>query len=204
VAESNPKHSRRLGIFGGGFDPVHRGHLLLASELKQLARIDHLLVIPTHRPPHKPTGFVASFEDRFEMTRIAFEHFVNCTVTNIEQTLAGPGYSLDLVMQIKKAYSADEFCLCLGADQYRDLPQWHEPAQLAREVTFCVGQRPGECAEEVKLPFEATVKIYNTSLLDISASRIRALVKQGVSESELATLVPNSVAQYIFAHGLYR
>ncbi len=204
MAESNPKHSRRLGIFGGGFDPVHRGHLLIASELQQLAHLDHLLVIPTVRPPHKPSGFVASFDDRFQMAELAFEDFVCCTVTNIEQSLPGIGYSLDLVTMIKKNFSADEYCLCLGADQYRDLPQWHEPAQLAREVTFCVGQRPGESAEEVELPFEATVEIYDTSLLDISASRIRAMVKQGVLESELASLVPNSVAQYIFAHGLYR
>lgn len=204
MAESSPKHSRRLGIFGGGFDPVHRGHLLLASELQQLAHLDHLLVIPTVRPPHKPSGFIASFDDRFQMAELAFEEFVSCTVTDIEKSLPGQSYSLDLVKMIKQKYSADEYYLCIGADQYLELPQWHKPAQLAKEVIFCVGQRPGEEMDVVTLPFEATVEVYETALLDISASRIRAMVKQGGSESELATLVPNSVAHYIFAHGLYR
>lgn len=204
MAENSPSRYRRLGIFGGGFDPVHRGHLLLVSELRDLAHLDHILIVPTNRPPHKPHGFIAGFDARVEMTRLAFTGIEKCEVTEIEQEIDGPCYSLDVVRSIKKHYLADDYCLCLGADQFLDLPRWHRPEELSREVTFCVGQRPGENLTQVSFPFPVKAQIHSTSLLDISASQIRRLLKAGLSESDLAQLVPESVARYIVDHGLYQ
>lgn len=204
MPESNNRYYRRLGIFGGGFDPVHLGHIQIASELSISAEFELLLVVPGLRPPHKPKGYVAPFSDRLKMAQLAFASHSNTIVSEIEATLTGPGYSLSLVREIKRQFKAEMYCLCLGADQFRDLPNWHHPEQLAREVVFCVGNRPGESLDSLTMPFPVQVEKYATSLNPVSASSIRKRVSEGISESELADLVPPAVAAYIVRHALYR
>jgi nicotinate-nucleotide adenylyltransferase len=121
----------RVGVFGGTFDPVHYGHLILAEQCREQGRLDEILFVPAPRPPHKPRP-CARFEQRVEMLALALAGNAAFRIEEVEKERDGPSYTVDTLVELRKRRPNDELLLLVGADTIRDLPQW-SPAFLSWE-----------------------------------------------------------------------
>ncbi len=199
----------RLGIFGGSFDPVHLGHLLLAKCCAEQAAMDEVWFVPTARQPLKPAGPQASNPDRLAMLQYACEHQKNYTISTIELDRGGLSYSVDTLEAIQADQPDAELFFLMGADSLTDLPKWHRPADLCHLATPLVVHR----AETPEPDFDSLGSLLSADRLDqirqqqiempptpISSSQIRSLIASG---GDWQDLVPAGVADYIEKHQLY-
>jgi nicotinate-nucleotide adenylyltransferase len=188
----------KIGIFGGTFDPVHRGHLQLAQSARTQFSLDKVVFVPAYQPPHKQNiPGLTSAQDRYEMVRLAIEGDPFMEVSNCELKRKGMSYTFDTVRELEKQYPGAEFFLILGKDSFEGVDAWHRAAELKKAVRFLVARRgPGE----IRTPQGVRVDEISMPLCPISASGIREGIKQGADVDD--ALVPK-VLQYIRAHGLY-
>lgn len=191
-------------LFGGAFDPVHRGHLKLTSDMRRARDAAGVLYLPVYRHPLKSSGCEAEFEHRAEMLRLAIAHEEATDVSTIESELPETNYTLDTVRVLKQRHPNCQFSFLIGADNLPILHTWHKSRELLAEITLLVGSRPDhEPTIDSSLPREAIV-VVPTSLLDISSTQIREAVRFGAGAAELSALVPDAVAEYILDHRLYQ
>jgi nicotinate-nucleotide adenylyltransferase len=195
---------RRIGLFGGSFDPVHRGHLALAEAALEGVALDQILWIPAGHPWQKSRR-LAPAEDRASMIEIAIAHEPRFRLERIELNRAGPSYTLDTVTELQAAASMlrAEWFLLIGQDQYARLSTWHGWRKLVQRVTFAVAARDGQ----VPTPDPQLAALTHRQLVipmpavDVSSTTLRARAAAGQS---LAGMVPSAVEGYIASHGLYR
>lgn len=191
-------------VFGGTFDPVHRGHLQLVHDMKQQSDACGVIVAPTNVPPHRlQNSLVASFEARTAMLRLATQQLTYIFLSTIEAELAVPNYTINLLRKLKRRYSSCQFSLLMGADQLKLFTEWHQWEQILSEVKLLVGSRPSHSPEvPSEIPADR-IDILQTSLLDISSTDVRDKVSSGCALDDLACLVPDKVAEYIVKEKLY-
>jgi len=201
----------RAGIFGGSFDPIHVGHLILAERARAERALDRVLFIPAGRPPHKPRQPLAPARDRLEMVRLAVRGNPAFEPSSIELDRDGPSYTLLTVRELRAQIgSADELFLVLGADSVRDIPNWWRASELVREVDIIAFDRPACTVEQA---VDGLVKHFGRTwadrvlelkvdapLLGISATEIRERLARGRS---IRYMVPEAVRAYIMERGLY-
>ena len=207
-------------VFGGTFNPIHYGHLLLADEVRELLHLDRVLFIPAAVPPHKAATHVAPAVDRYEMVRLAIVDRPAFVVSDIELTRPGPSYTVDTLAAL--ARPRQELFLVVGSETFLDLLSWRAPRRIAELARLVVIPRAGsafdtESAAALKVlreigeerfahvgggavPAEGVLVAHVTSL-PISASDLRARVRDGRS---LAFRLPDPVIAYIEERGLYR
>lgn len=191
---------KRIGLFGGSFDPPHRAHVALAaSALAQLA-LAEVRWIPAGRPWQK-TRTITPAQHREAMVRLAIDGEPRFVLDRIELDRAGPSYTLDTVRALQARESGAEWVLLIGADQYAGLHTWQDWRELLARVTLAVANRPGPHppphAEVLRHPH----RVVPLAMLDISSTEIRARVARGLPIDDL---VPPAVARYIDRHTLYR
>lgn len=203
----------RYGIYGGSFDPIHLGHLLLAESCLGQASLDRIVFVPTGVSPHR-TGkdvFHASAEDRFEMVESAITGCDEFLVSRFEIERSEPSYTIDTLQYFKKTFSLVEpdLFLILGADMFNDLPNWRSPESVCTLATPLVASRPGSPEPYFQglsgiVPVEKILEIQSLAVrmpqVDLSSTRIRQAVAKGES---IRFQVPRSVQAYIETHGLY-
>jgi nicotinate-nucleotide adenylyltransferase len=197
------KAARRVGLFGGSFDPVHRAHLALAHRALTELQLDELRWVPAGKPWQKTRAMTAAAH-REAMLRLAIAGEPRFRLEDCELKRPGPSYTLDTVRQLQAALPGAQWFLLIGQDQWRNLQTWHGFEELLQRVTLAVAPRPG--AEEAAEAADARVRAAPTRTLllppmAISATDIRARVAAGL---EIGTLVPPPVALYIRQQGLYR
>jgi nicotinate-nucleotide adenylyltransferase len=190
--------SKRIGILGGAFDPIHYGHLLLASEATHQLKLNLAVFVPTFISAHKNKRIRTPFTDRFAMVAAAVADVRSFVVSDIESGLSGRSYTVNTLKELRKHYRKDEFFFLIGADNVEQLRTWHKPEELTQLATLAVASRPGYSP---KLPDLPNVVTFEMPLLEISASDIRSRVKQGIP---IAYMVPPVVEKYIKKRGLYR
>ena len=138
----------RIGIFGGTFNPPHKGHKRMALEMMRAASLDKILIIPTFTPPHKTAPELAGTEDRMKMCELLFSE--DCfEVSGIEIRREGKSYTVDTVSELKKLYPDDELFLIIGSDMLLTFHEWRKPFEILSMVTLCVATRENEIAPEV-------------------------------------------------------
>jgi nicotinate-nucleotide adenylyltransferase len=193
---------RRVGLFGGSFDPVHEAHLALARSALQALALDEVWFIPAGLAWQKG-GSAASGADRAAMVALAIAGEPRFKLERCELERAGPSYTFDTVQQLSAREPATQWWLILGQDQLAGLPTWHRWCELAASVKFAIAARAGAVvrAPEELRALNVVVSEVPLPPLPISASDIRARVAAG---REIASLVPAPVAGYIAEHGLYR
>jgi nicotinate-nucleotide adenylyltransferase len=199
----------RLGVFGGTFDPVHLGHLILAEQCREQGGLERVLFIPAARPPHKHTQPLTSFTQRVEMLQLAVAGQPAFRIEELEKDRPGPSYTVDTLEELRRRQPDAEFWLVLGADTLQDLPQWYEPARIAKLAGFLVAGRPGAriaSAPELEqtlglLAGTLRLQVVDMPLLEISGRDVRRRV--GVGRS-IRYMVPRAVEAYIADKGLYR
>jgi nicotinate-nucleotide adenylyltransferase len=192
------KHRRlRLGIYGGTFDPVHNGHLLLARDALEQAPLDALLFVPCGQSPFKARKAYATDAQRLAMLRLAIKGESRFWLSRCELNRSGPSYTIDTVIEIQEAFPHAELFWLLGADQLGGLDKWHRSKELRRLVKFLLLHR-GETA--FKDRSGTVLSLPQPRRIDISATEIRHRVK---SRLPIDHLVPHPVAAYIKRHRLY-
>jgi nicotinate-nucleotide adenylyltransferase len=196
--------SRRIGIMGGTFDPVHHGHLVAAEEARWQFRLDQVLFIPTGRPWQKPVG-VSPAEDRYLMTVIATASNPAFAVSRLEVDTPGPTYTVDTLRRLRAELPEGTRLLFIGGtDLLRQLLTWKEPEQVLELAELIAATRPDFDVDDVlkKVPAAAgRVHRMEIPALAISSSDIRARVARG---APIEYLVPEGVARYIEKRALYR
>src|SRR5882762_9450434 len=128
----------RIGVFGGTFDPVHLGHLILAEQCREQATLDQLLFVPALLPPHKRQQPLTSFAQRVEMLALAISGHAAFRVDELEKERTGPSYTVDTLTQLQQQRPGDEFCFIIGSDSLHDLHLWYQPRRIIELATLLV------------------------------------------------------------------
>jgi len=193
---------RRIGVFGGTFDPPHLGHLVLAEWAWARLRRDRVLLVPAGAPPHKLGRRLSEPAHRLAMTRLAVRGNPALAVADLEARRAGPSFTVDTLGTLRARYPGARLFLLMGADSLADFPTWREPERIARLATLVVAARPRPgAARRARLPRGARVVHLDNPLVDISSSALRARAR---ARRPLRYLVPDAVAAYIERQRLYR
>lgn len=200
----------RIGLFGGSFDPIHRGHLLLAECCWRQARLDRVEFVPTAQQPLKPRGPVAGETERAAMLRLAIADRPEFVLSMIEIERGGVSYTVDTLRTLRAQQPDAEFFFLMGADSLTDFPTWREPTAICELATPLVVRRAGSPPPDFDslAPFVSVTRLeairqqeVEMPATPISSSNIRRLV---ADRGEWQSLVPASVAAYIKTRGLYR
>lgn len=195
---SNEEKSMRLGIFGGSFDPVHLGHLLVAEAAREELKLDRLIFVPASQSPFKPDRKPTPAAERLRLLRLALAGKEWCEVDAQEIKRGGISYTIDTVRELAERIPEAKLYYLIGGDHVAQLPKWREASALARSVTFVVVPRPGQVEAPFPVPFQG--QMLKGFPLGISSSEIRARVKSGMT---IESLVPPSVAEAIRNNRLY-
>ena len=189
----------RFGLFGGSFNPVHLGHLLVARAACEELALDRLFFIPAAQSPFKPGTEPASPALRLRMLRRALAGQRDYEVDEQELQRGGVSYSIDTARAYAEKFPNAELFYLIGADHVPTLPKWREAEALAALVQFVVIPRPGEIPAALPAPFR--IQILGGWPLKLSSSQVRARVREGRS---IEHLLPKGVGEVIREAGLYR
>jgi nicotinate-nucleotide adenylyltransferase len=219
----------KLGLFGGSFNPIHNGHLIIARAVCDKLRLDRVLFIPAGDPPHKQDGSLAPAKDRYEMVRLGITGIPIFDLSDIEIRRTGKSYTIDTIRALQQQYGpATELSFIIGLDAFLDFHNWKSPMELLRACRFVIVPRPGQSFLSLenmpllpKLDRHALIRLDTGELplLDltipscpgiiclpippcsISASEIRERIRHG---NRAANMLPASVESYILHHRLYQ
>jgi nicotinate-nucleotide adenylyltransferase len=181
-----------IGILGGTFDPVHNAHLAMAQAALRHLRLGEVRFVPTG-PTRYRTPAIAPAEDRVAMLRLALAGEPRFSIDEREMRAGASGYTVDTLKALRAELGEAELFLLMGADQFEKLATWHRPEEVKRLARIAVFVRPG-------IDLKEDVKLVPMKPMDVSASKVRALAKDG---KDLAALVPPVVANYIRVRRLY-
>jgi len=204
------RRSMRIGIFGGTFDPIHFGHLLLAESCREQLRLDEVWFVPAAIPPHKREQHLSTPAARTEMLKLAIGGNEAFRVSEIELLREGVSFTVDTVAEIKRQRPEAELFLLVGADTLHDLPNWREPARVCMLAVPAAVCRPGspdptyEALGELVSPERlAEIRSQRVEMppIGISSRELRRRASEGLS---LRYQTPRAVEKYIETHSLYR
>ena len=188
----------RIGVLGGTFDPIHNGHMTVALSVKEQLGLDGVLLVPANDPWHKKT--VATPQQRLTMARLAATGMPGIDVSDVDIVRGGQTFTIDTLADLRKLQPLALFSFVLGADAFAGLSSWHRADELLADVSFIIVTRPGAPVPQLS---EGThdLNLIEIPSVDVSSSLCRE--KAGREES-LRGLVPDAVADYIAAEGIYR
>jgi len=198
--------AKRIGLFGGTFDPIHYGHVRAVRALRRAARLDEVWVIPVRIPPHRASPPAASAAERLQMVRLALQGSRGVRACGVEVERPGPSYTVRTVRQLQRQYPAVSLVLLLGADAALPIRTWHRFRELLRRIDVVVFPRRSAPA----VSFDALVRrgfvperlqIVRIEAPAIAARTVRAQLRAGGS---VRGLIPPRVEAYIRRRNLYR
>lgn len=194
----------RLGIYGGAFDPVHLGHLLLAEQAREQCQLDEIWFVPTRRPPHKDFELTEG-RHRVEMLKFALAGHRQFVVKTLELEREEVSWTVDTLTRIQQQQPEASLFFLMGADSLHDLPTWREPERIARLATIVAVNRGTQACEQYLKPLAPNianrVRFVTMPGVALSATDIRQRVKHRQS---IRYMVPRAVEEYIAQQGLYR
>ena len=196
---------KRVGLFGGAFDPPHRTHVALAEAAVRQLQLDLLHIVPTGQAWHKQRSLTAP-EHRLAMCHLAFANVPQALVDARETQRSGPTYTIDTLQELQAQYPQAQLFLIMGEDQARALPSWHRAEELGRAAIICVASRADPLAaasphSDSRKPLGMVLQRLQLPPSPLNATEIRDQTARGHSVS---ALVFESVARYIDQHHLYQ
>lgn len=192
---------RRIGVFGGTFDPPHLGHLVAASEAAFECRLDEVVFVPAGDPWQKHHLNVTKAAARLAMTTLAIGDDPLFRISTCDIDRDGPTYAVDTVADVRAEYETEvDLHFIIGADSLANLHTWHRVEELCKAVKFIALNRPGHSRREVDTSFGVEVEFIDMPAVDLSSTECRQRVRD---RQPLRYLVPDPVAAYIADHGLY-
>lgn len=185
-----------IGLFGGSFDPIHHGHLIVGQVAAEKLKLDSLRFVPAREQPFKAGLHRTAAEHRAAMLSLAVAKMPRFSIERSELQRPGPSYTIDTLRHLRESEPSAEFVLLLGADAAAELPAWREATQLPDLARIAVFARSGNPVPDS--PWVSTV--IEVPAIDISATEVRRRARQGLS---IRYWVPDPVAEYITTHRLY-
>ena len=206
--ENKEKNScKKVGILGGTFNPVHLGHLRLAEKAMLVASLDQVLFIPSGISYMKNQQEIVPARDRMAMVQLAIQGNSRFRVSNIEIEKKGNSYSHETIRELQKQQKDTQFFFLTGADTVFSMENWKDPADIFCSVTVLAAYRTGvsleqlkKKIEQLKILYQADIRLIASDHIDISSSQIRKAISGGISVHEL---LPQAVEQYIKEHHFY-
>jgi len=191
---------KSVGLFFGSFNPIHTGHLIIASYMANYTDLDEVwLVISPHNPLKKKDSLINMY-DRLEMVNLALEPADRIRSSTIEFSLPQPSYTVDTLSYLREKHPDRKFVLIMGSDNLASLHKWKNYEILLRDYRIYVYPRPGHPVPN-KLDDHPAITITDTPLMEFSATFIRNALKKG---KDIRYFVPDKVLDFIEAKGLYR
>lgn len=194
-----PAGGKRIGLFGGAFDPVHIGHIKVAQSFLDTRLMDRLLILPTAESPHKETSGQVSFHHRFKMLQLAFLDEDDVEISDLEQHLPKPSYTLQTIEHLQENFPDNHYFLCIGEDNLDSFQEWWNYETILEKVTLIVAKRPAIEGMDGSEKILNHVIFAEHDEIDISSTEIRRAKLSG----ELSQYVPAGVDDYIRRHKLY-
>ena len=199
-----PSADPAVGIMGGTFDPVHNGHVAAARQLREVADLDQVWLVPNAQPPHRSDPPLAPAEDRMRMVELAVEDQPGLLASRVEVDRGNISYTIDTVRELARRFPGQRFELLLGSDAALKIRSWHEASGLLAETNFVIFNRPEtSLAPQTmhELGFApARTRVVHLDTPAIAAHQIRDRLARG---APIDDLVPAQVAAYIREKGLY-
>ncbi len=194
----------RIGIYGGAFNPVHKGHVKLAEEVKTKANLDRIIIMPSGVSPHKSSDTLISSEHRMKMCELAFEG-EDYIISDLEIKRQGKSYTVDTVTELKKIYPDDELYLIMGSDMLLCFHKWYRYEDILSAVTICATTRQGDISTCELKKYSREVLGKETLIIDFepfecSSTEVR---NELLSGGDIACAVPEKVLGYIKENALY-
>lgn len=199
----------RVGIFGGTFDPIHLGHLILAEQCREQCQLDEVWFVPALIPPHKQNHSISTAATRCAMIEFAISGNPSFRLERLELERTGPSYTVTTLEKLHGDAPGRELFLLLGADSIHDLPTWREPKRILELATIVAVNRGRETFDEQAVRQHLTAQlgdidpricVVSMPGIDISATEIRSRVQQGLS---IRYQVSRAVEAYILEHSVY-
>ena len=192
-----------VAIFGGTFDPIHRGHVEIARAAANRFGLEQVLFIPSGRPPHKRDHPEAGYEHRFRMAALACKADPRFRPSRLEAPDRGasPHYSVDTIRRVRdQLVSGEKLFFITGSDAFAEVTLWYEWRQVAAAVEFIVVSRPGADFRAAEASAEISAHWLGGIELPISSTGVRESLRSGANIDEL---LPTEINEYISRHGLY-
>lgn len=188
----------KIGIMGGTFDPIHKGHLALARAARNQYFLDKVLFIPAFLPPHKEDRCdLIAPRHRYRMVELAVCGENGFEVSDLELKRGRVSYTIDTLRELRRKYPQDEFFMILGADTLKDIPNWHEASRVGDYVRLLAAPRGGVCENEIRSLGADWIQM---SECPVSSSQIR---RKMLDQQDITDDVPSRVADYILRMKLY-
>lgn len=198
----------KIGILGGTFDPIHKGHLIIGEYARVSNELDKVVFIPSGRHPFKNNEKITDPEKRLEMLQLATKSNPYFQISTIEIERTGISYTIDTIRDVKKQYKEDEIYFIIGSDILFEIEKWKEFKELIKLCKFILFYRIDEDEEEIlkkinelKNSYEMEIKKIEAPIFPISSTEIRERVKKGLS---IKYLVQEEVENYILRNCIYR
>lgn len=199
---------KRLGVYGGTFDPIHMGHLIVAEMARYECGLHKVLFIPAKIPPHKDDAYITPPDYRFEMVSLAIESNPAFEISDMELKRKGISYTIDTLKILKEQYSnKNEIWMIIGADSFMEIEGWKDFGEITKICNFAVYSRPNFTMDVLRAKAETMIKVSNVNIrfikapmIDISSTEIRTRLNQGKS---IRYMVPDSVEKYIMDKELF-
>ena len=199
----------KIGIMGGTFDPIHKGHLMLGEYAQKLYDLDKIWFMPNGNPPHKLNSNIESQANhRVEMVKLAIEDYAGFDIQLYEVERKEVNYSYMTMKHFNDSFPEDEFYFIIGADSLFAFESWKHPELLVKTCKILAAYRDGKNTSEMEEQIEylnekygAEILLLNTPNVDVSSSDIRRMIK---NNEDISDLVPTSVLSYIQTNKLFR
>jgi nicotinate-nucleotide adenylyltransferase len=188
-------------IFGGTFDPIHIGHLIIAEQARIQRKAESVLFVPTFAPPHKSESKLTNYLHRYIMVCHAIQDNSYFEASDIERNLSVPSYTLNTIKALRELYPAMvKLSLLIGADMLGDMKNWHKPQEIIQLCDIIVTKRPGFKIDIESLKKNDKFHYIDAPHIEISSSMIRQYASEGRS---FLYMVPTQVEEYILLNNLY-
>ena len=191
----------RIGIFGGTFNPLHTGHLLVLEYVQDQLQFERVLLIPSANPPHKNDPAILPPKVRLEMISLAVKDDPIYRASDLEMRRPGSSYTVDTLRTVRELHPSAQLSLIIGVDNFLEFDTWKSPDEILDYASLIVMNRPGFSQSDVRHRFARDAQFVNVPLIAISGTEIRMRVKMGKS---IRYFVPPAVESYIVERHLYR
>lgn len=188
----------KIGLYFGSFNPVHHGHLIIASHIINAEIVDEVWLVVSPQNPFKNSAVLLNENHRFHLVQMALEGAPRLRASNIEFKLPKPSYTVNTLAYLAEKYTHHSFTIILGSDGFQNINKWHNAGVILKNYPILVYNRPGF---PVTKTFDAKVNVLEAPLLQISSTHIRKLIRENKS---IKYLVPDIVAEEITRQHYYK